>query len=153
MVYANANYNKFTGMLYGENIDVSATTFLANLNNQFKFGKGWSGEVSGFYRSKGVEGQIVIEPLGQASAAISKQLFKEKANIKLGMRDIFYTQQVKGYINFQETEATFHNSRDSRQVSLTFTYRFGKPIKGPQPRRNAGGASDEANRVKTGGNN
>ncbi len=153
IVYTNVNYNKFNGMLYGENIDVSATTFLANLNNQFKFSKGWSAELSGFYRTKGVEGQVIIEPLGQVSAAISKQLFKEKANLKLGIRDMFYTQKVKGYINFQETEATFHNTRDSRQVSLSFTYRFGKPIKGPQPRRNAGGASDELNRVKAGGNN
>jgi iron complex outermembrane receptor protein len=153
MVYANANYNKYNGMLYGEYLDAAATTYLGNLNNQFKFGKGWSGEISGWYRSKGLEGQIIIEPMGAASAAISKQLFSEKANVKLGLRDIFYTQQAKGHINFQQTEATFHNSRDSRQLSLSFTYRFGKPIKGSQPRRNTGGANDESNRVKAGGNN
>jgi len=152
-LYANVNYNKFTGVLYGENINVDATTFLANLNNQFHFGKGWSAELSGFYRTKGVEGQIIIMPLGQVSAALSKQVLKEKGNIKLGARDIFYTQQVKGYINFQQTEATFHNARDSRQISLSFTYRFGKPIKGNQPRRQTGGAGEESNRVKTGGNN
>jgi len=153
IVYANVNYNQFTGVLYGDPIDVSATTFLANLNNQFRFANGWSGEISGFYRTKGVEGQILVDPLGQASAAVSKQLMHDKANIKVAMRDIFYTQKVRGSINFQETEATFYNVRDSRQVSLTFTYRFGKPIKGPQPKRNAGGASDESNRVKSGGNN
>jgi len=153
VVYANMNYNKFTGVLYGENINVDATTFLANVNNQFHFGKGWSAELSGFYRTKGVEGQIIVLPLGQVSAALSKQVLKDKGNIKLGARDIFYTQQVKGYINFQQTEATFHNARDSRQVSLSFTYRFGKPIKGTQPRRETGGAGDESNRVKTGGNN
>jgi len=153
ILYANVNYNKFSGMLYGEDINVSATTFLANVNNQFRFNKGWGAELSGFYRTKGVEGQLIIEPLGQASAALSKQLLKDKANIKLSIRDMFYTQQVKGYINFQQTEASFHNVRDSRQVSISFTYRFGKQIKGPQPRRNAGGASEELNRVKTGGNN
>ncbi|MFI5155024.1 MAG: TonB-dependent receptor domain-containing protein [Chitinophagales bacterium] len=153
IAYANYVYNKFDGTLYGERIDVAAPTFLANLNNQFRLPKGWGAELSGFYRSQGVEGQIVVDPLGQVSAAITRQLFHEKANLKLAVRDIFYTQQVTGYINFQETEATFHNRRDSRQVSLSFTYRFGKPFKGPQPRRNAGGASEESNRVKTGGNN
>ncbi|HVM90193.1 MAG TPA: TonB-dependent receptor [Puia sp.] len=153
IVYANVNYSEFKGPLYGENIDVNSTTFLANLNNQFRFSKGWSGEISGWYRTKGVEGQVVVEPMGQASAAVSKQLLKEKASLKLAIRDIFYTGAVKGYINFQETQATFHNIRDSRQVSLTFSYRFGKPIKGPQPRRNAGGAVDEQSRVKAGGNN
>jgi len=107
MVYANANYNKYNGMLYGEYIDASATTYLGNLNNQFKFGKGWSGEISGWYRSKGLEGQIIIEPMGAASAAISKQLFKEKANVKLGLRDIFYTQQAKGHINFNRQKRHF----------------------------------------------
>jgi outer membrane receptor protein involved in Fe transport len=153
IIYTNLNYNKFTGLLYGENIDVSSTTLLVNLNNQFKFNKEWSAELSGWCRTKGVEGQVVVDPLGQAAAAISKQILKDKASLKLAIRDIFYTGGVRGYIDFQQTQATFHNTRDSRQVSLTFNYRFGKPIKGPQPRRNAGGASDEQNRVKTGGNN
>ena len=152
IIYVNANYNKFSGVLYGENLNVSATTVLGNLSNQFRFGKGWGGELSGFYRTEGIEGQIVVMPLGQVSGAITKQLFAGKANLKLGVRDIFYTNQVSGYINFQETEATFHNARDSRQLSISFTYRFGKPIKGAQPRRQAGGASDESNRVKAGGN-
>ena len=153
VVYANMNYNKFNGVLYGENLNVEASTFLANINNQFRFKNGWGAEASGFYRSKGIEGQIVVEPMGQASAAITKQLFKEKATLKVAARDIFYTQQVKGYINFQQTQATFHNSRDSRQISISLTYRFGKPIKGTQPRRNIGGASDESGRVKTGSGN
>ncbi|HMH32878.1 MAG TPA: TonB-dependent receptor [Puia sp.] len=153
MLYGNMNYNKFNGMLYGENLDIDATTFVANINNQFKLGNGWSAELSGFYRTKGVEGQIIIMPLGQASAAISKQVMKQKGNIKLAGRDLFNTRQVKGYINFQQTEASFHNTRDSRQVSLSFTYRFGKPIQGAASRRKIGGASEESNRVKTGGDN
>lgn len=152
ILYTNVNYNKFSGMLYGEYLDASATTFLANANNQFKFNHGWGAELSGFYRSKGIEGQILINPMGQVSTAITKQLMKEKATLKLGLRDMFYTQKVRGYINFQQTEASFYNTRDSRQLSLSFTYRFGKPVKGPQPRRNTGGASDESNRVKSGGN-
>ncbi len=153
ILYTNLNYNHFNGMLYGQNLDVSAVNLLGNLNNQLKFGKGWGGEISGFYRTAGLEGQVLIKPVGQTSAAIVKQLFKEKGSLKLGVRDIFYTQQFRGAINFQETQATFHNSRDSRQVSLTFTYRFGKPIKGPQNNRHSGGADEEANRVKAGGNN
>jgi iron complex outermembrane receptor protein len=152
ILYSNLNYSKFSGMLYGEDIDVSATTLILNLNNQFRFNKGWGAELSGFYRTKGVEGQIVVSPMGQASTAVSKQLLKDKASLKLGIRDIFYTAGVKGYINFQQTQATFHNTRDSRQLSLTFTYRFGKPFKAAQPRR-TGGAGDEQNRVKVGGNN
>jgi iron complex outermembrane recepter protein len=152
-IYLNVNYNHFTGELYGENLDVSAVTGMGNMTNQFKFTNGWSAELSGWYRTSGIEGQIMVQPLGQTSAAIAKQIMKDKASLKLGLRDIFYTQQVKGTIDFQETEATFHNSRDSRQLSLTFTYRFGKAIKGQQNNHHSGGADDESNRLKKGGNN
>jgi len=152
-VYVNVNYNRFTGMLYGENLDVSGITGMGNMTNMFKFTNGWSAELSGWYRTSGIEGQILIQPLGQTSAAIAKQIMKEKASLKLGLRDMFYTQQVKGTIDFQETQATFHNSRDSRQLSLTFTYRFGQAIKGPQNNRHSGGADDESSRLKKGGNN
>jgi iron complex outermembrane recepter protein len=152
-IYVNVNFNHFTGELYGENLDVSAITGMANMTNQFKFSKGWSAELSGWYRTSGIEGQIYIQPLGQTSAAIAKQIMREKASLKLGLRDIFYTQQVRGTIDFQETEATFHNSRDSRQLSLTFTYRFGTAIKGAQNNRHSGGADDESSRLKKSGNN
>ena len=152
-VYTNVNYTRFTGMLYGENLDIHATTFLGNLNNQFTVKGGWSGELSGFYRSPGVEGQVYIRSLGQVSAAVAKQILKEKGSLKLGIRDIFNTQRPHGTIDFQETQATFYNTRDSRQATLTFTYRFGKPLKGIPETRHSGGAGEEANRVRSGGNN
>lgn len=153
MLYSNLNYNKFSGMLYGEEINVSATTLLLNVNNQFTLPKGWGGEISGFYRTRGVEGQVIVDPMGQASAAISKKILNNKASIKASIRDMFYTNTVHGYINFQQTDATFYNRRDSRVVAVTFTWNFGKPLKGmtgANAHRN--GANDEQNRVKAGGN-
>jgi iron complex outermembrane recepter protein len=152
VLYSDLNYNKFSGMLYGEDIDVSATTLLLNVNNQFSFPHGWGAELSGFYRTKGVEGQVIVDPMGQASGAISKKILKDKASLKLAVRDMFYTNQVHGYINFQQTEATFYNRRDSRQVALTFSWNFGKPLKGMSGNHSHSGAGDEQNRVKAGGN-
>jgi iron complex outermembrane receptor protein len=152
ILYSNLNYTKFDGFLYGENINVGAATVLMNLNNQLSFKNGWGAELSGYYRTKGVEGQIVVDPRGQASAALSKKLFHDKANVKLGIRDIFYTDRTKGSIDFQQTEASFQNARDSRQVSVALTYRFGKPLKSNTGRR-GNGARDEQNRVNAGGDN
>src|SRR5678815_4295504 len=69
-LYGNYNYNSFKGELYGELIHINASNVLFNVSNQFKFNKGWSAELSGFYRSKGVEGQIEIEPMGQMLSLI-----------------------------------------------------------------------------------
>lgn len=151
-IYTNYNYNRYSGELYGEKLSVEAGNLLFNVNNQFKFKKGWGAELSGFYRTKGVEGQLLINPLGQVAAGISKQILKDKGSIRLNVRDIFYTQKVEGFINFQRTEAHFWNIRDSRVANLTFTYRFGKPLKDAKNNRKTGGSSDEQNRVKIGGN-
>jgi len=149
-LYGNYNYNKFKGTLYGEPIDVSASNITFNVNNQFRFNKGWSAELSGFYRSRGVEGQVEISALGQASAGVAKQVMKSKGSIRLSIRDIFYTNWVTGNINFQQTQAHFENRRDSRVGSISFTYRFGKPIKGQQNNRKKGSSDEEQSRVKGG---
>ena len=95
---------------------------------------------------------MVIDPGGQAAVALSKKLLKDKASLKLGIRDLFYTGQNHGFVNFQQTEATFSSINDSRQVTIALNYRFGKPIKNNQ-RRKTSGADDEQNRVKVGGGN
>ncbi len=151
-IYTNYNYNKYKGTLNEDKevIDLEATNLTLNINNQFKFNKGWGAELSGFYRSKGVEGQILIQPMGQLSAGISKQVLQGKGSLKLSVRDILYTQYVKGNINLQNTEAYFESRRDSRVANISFTYRFGKPMKEQQPRRRTGGADAEQNRVRVG---
>ena len=146
-VYTEGKYNQFKGILYGDNIDVHATTFLANVNNQFKFKNGWSAELSGWYRTKGVEGQIAIKSLGQMNAGVQKQVLKNKGTVKLNINDVLRTRNPRGEINFQNTEARFNQNADTRTVTLAFSYRFGKPIKGAQKRK-TGGAGDEQGRVK-----
>jgi outer membrane receptor protein involved in Fe transport len=150
ILYTNYNYTRYSGQLYGEELKVEAGTLLISLNNQMNFKKGWGAELSGWYRSKGVEGQILIMPMGQLAAGISKQVLKGQGSVKVNVRDILYTQKPNGDINFKNTEAWFQNTRDTRVVNLTFSYRFGKPIKSTNGQRKKGGANDEQNRVNIG---
>ena len=148
-LYVNYNYSKFEGELHNEMLKVEGANFVLNVNNQLKLGNGWSAELSGWYRTKGIEGQLTIQPMGQLSAGLAKQVLKGKGTVKLNMRDIFYTQFAKGEIHFKSTEARFENRRDSRVANITFTYRFGKPVNGNSQRKK-GSAGDEQNRVKAG---
>lgn len=153
-LYANLNYIKFTGMLYGEELSIEATNLTLNMNNQFRFEKGWGAEVSGFYRGKGVWGQILTKPMGQLNAGVTKQVLKGKGTVKLTVRDILYTNFPKGDLkNTGNINAYFQNRRDSRVGNFSFTYRFGKPIKDAKQRRKIGGADEEQNRVKAGSGN
>jgi hypothetical protein len=149
-IYANAYNNRFKGLVNNEPISIGNTGFMMQLQQQFKFKKGWAAEVSGIYRSKALEGVIYIQPLAQVNAGFSKQVLKDKGSIRLNVRDIFAGAVFKGYSKYGTVDAQFRNVNDSRAVTLTFSYRFNKgKLKASSSKRNSG-ASDEQNRVKSG---
>ena len=149
-IYTNVYNNHFKGVVNNETISIGITSFMVQIQQQFKFSKGWSAELSGFYRSKGLEGVIYIKPIAQVNAGISKQVLKNQGSVRLNVRDIFAGGIFKGYSKYGTVDANFKNVNDSRAVSLTFTYRFNKgKLKASSGKRNSG-ASEEQNRVKSG---
>lgn len=151
-LYTNVYNNHYKGIYGTDPIDVQLTSFTGNITNSFTMGKGWSAEVSGWFRSKGAEGLLIAGNMGGVNSAISKQVLKKKGTIKLGVRDIFNTQQFHGYAKYSVVDVNVDSHRPSRQFNLSFTYRFGK-TNIPGERRKTGGASDEQSRVKGGGGN
>lgn len=152
-VYANLFNNQFEGIVNSDNITIGVTSFLFQAQQQFKFGKGWEAEVSGFYRTKGLEGVIFIHPLGQVNFGFSKQVLKNKGSVRLNVRDPFNMTNFKGVSRYGDVDAKFQSYNYNRSVSISFTYRFNKgKINGNSQRKN-GGAEDEQNRVKVGGGN
>ena len=98
-------------------------------------------EISGNYNSKSqVDIQEVLDPAGQLSGAVSKLLLKNKVSIKLGVRDIFHTQVMKGLTQFQLSNEYFREIRDSRMATISVSYHFGKTL---QSNRHSEGASEE----------
>lgn len=150
--YGNVFNNHYQGLYQNDPIDIQFTSFMTNITNSFTLGNGWGAEVSGWYRSKAAEGLLVANEMWAANSAITKQLFKKKATLKVGVRDIFWTQQFSGYAKYSDVDVTVDSRRDSRQFNASFTYRFGKKNIAPA-RRKTGGAGDEQNRVKSGGGN
>ena len=150
-LYANFSNNRFQGFINNSTVDLQSNLLTTNVNAQMSLGKGWNAELSGFYRTKGLEGVLLIGGLGAVNGGISKSVLNNKGTVKLGFRDIFSTQQFKGYAEYSYIDTRFVQKRDSRQASLSFNWRFGN-AKIAAPKRKAGGASDEQSRVKTGNN-
>ncbi len=128
--FANLFQNKYDGQVNGAPLKVQQLTLSLNMNNQFNFKKGWSGEISGNYATRNRdEGQAIDLAVGQLSAGISKQVLHNKGSIKLNMRDIFFTQINKEYQVFQNVNSNLSRTRDTRVLNLAFVYRFGNPSK------------------------
>lgn len=149
---SNLSITAFYQEIKGQTKDFNSKTTSANgnINNQFKFGKGWSGELSGFYNAKVTDGQFTIYGFGQVAAGVGKQVLKGKGTIRLNARDIFFTQKIKGDIRYQNVLERFNQTRDSRQLTLSFSWRFGKQL-GDSRKRNTNSTAEEQNRVRTGG--
>ncbi len=148
-IYTNLVNNKFKGVVNGGPLDISGSVFMANISNQFKFKKGWSADLGGWYRSKGIEGQLLVNPMYQISGGVQKDILKKKGSLKLSIRDILNSQKFSGVIKYQDIDARLGGLNYQRTATLTFSYRFGKPFK-TQQRRNIGGAENEQNRIKKG---
>jgi iron complex outermembrane recepter protein len=150
-LYSNLSNNRFKGFINNSNVDISNSFVESNASLQVDMGKGWKSELSGFYRTKALEGVMTINALGSLNAGISKAVLKNKGTVKLGVRDILWTQKGTGTAQYANIDTRFRQQRDSRQVSLNFSWRFGKG-KAPAPKRKIGGADEEKGRVKSGGN-
>ncbi len=152
-IYFNLSNNHFEGIVNNNFISLDATMYMINSSQQFKFAKTWNAEISGFYRSGGVEGVILFKPMGMVSMGIGKQVFKNKGNVKLNVRDVFFTQRFSATSKYGNVDAAFQNQNDSRVVNLSFSYRFSKGKVNGGPKRRTGGAGDEQNRVGGGTGN
>lgn len=152
-IYANVFNNLFEGIVNNDDVKISATTGQFNVSNQFKFAKTWGAELSGFYFTGGVEGVFRIKGFGTMNMGVTKQVLKGKGSLRFTVRDVLYSQKIKGDIKYSNIDAHFQQQRDSRQAALGFTYRFSKgKVNGNGQKRKTGGASEEQNRVKTGEN-
>ncbi|MBF9237826.1 TonB-dependent receptor [Hymenobacter sp. BT683] len=139
-------YNRFTGELAGTNLNRGGVTMSLSSNHTFTFGKGWSTELNGTYESRQVYGFLVQRPNGEVTAGIQKSLWDRKGNLKLNVSDIFYTLPARVVSSYDNYVERFYQRRDSRVVTLAFSYRFGNDKLAPT-RRRSGGAEEEKRRA------
>lgn len=116
-IYASAN-------LYSLNIQGDEVTTIGRvssinsdfaLNATFKLKQGIRMQVVGFYNAPQLTSQGRQHEMMGANFSVSKDFFKQKINILLSFRDVFYTQRY-GFI----TETEF--------VKSTFSYRTEYPV-------------------------
>lgn len=145
--YASVFHNGFKGKYLNDDVNRQQTTFSFNAQNTITFGDGFTGEISGFYNSKMIDGILDIYPMWAVSAGIQKSILDKKGTIKLNVNDIFNKQRFRGTIQYSGMDIQVKNRWDSRVATLSFTYRFGNTnLKVSQRNSN----NEEASRAKQG---
>jgi iron complex outermembrane receptor protein len=151
-LYVNVFNNRFDGPVNNTPVTVSATTLMLNGSQQFKLNKTLTAELSGFYRTAGIEGVFQAKPVGQLSIGFSQQMMKGNGTLRFTVRDIFYTQKFSASSKYGNVDAAFQEKGDSRIASVGFTYRFNKGKISGGPKRRGSSANDEQSRVGVSGN-
>ena len=151
-IFINVYNNHYEGVYENKPLDLSFTSFMINMTQTFTIKPGFTTEITGFYRARGVQQLNVDEPMYLLSFGAQKQVLKGKGTLRLNLRDPFWMQRYKGKTQYDIVDSRVANKWDNRQVTATFTYRFGKT--GPQnqpPRRRNNSSLEEQNRVGQGG--
>jgi hypothetical protein len=129
-------------------LDVYALNFYAQ--QTFKLGKGWTGEMSGFYSSPTIwQGTIKSNNIWSVDGGFQKTVLKGAGNIKASVSDIFHTLKWKGTSNYAGQHTVASGNMESRQFKLNFTYRFGNSqVKAARQRKT--GMEEENKRASDG---
>jgi hypothetical protein len=146
-IFTNVFNNQYKGVYDTTKINFNFTSFMINVTNNFTLGKGYTAELSGFYRHSGINGLTEMKAIYQLSMGGQKQIMKGKGTLRLNVRDPFAWQKFAGINKYGKVDGEFLARPDIRQVTATFTWRFGKNGQQSQPRRRSSSSQDEQNRV------
>lgn len=142
---ANFYYGSYTGNISGTQINNKGNfTFNINSINSFKLGNGFTAELTGNYKAREVYAYLDISPNWYLNIGAQKK-FKNNSTLKLSFTDMFFTSNIKGQTVYNDYLENFAVKRDTRVVTLSYTYNFGSSKNG-QPRK-TGGAEDLKQRI------
>jgi iron complex outermembrane recepter protein len=148
----NANYSKYKADFGpGREVDMDAAGFTFYAQNSLRFAKTWTAELSGFYNAPSIyRGSFKGESLWAVGMGLQKQLFENRATVKMSVSDIFNTLNFRGSTDFVGQKSNFTSRWESQQFKLSLSFRFGN--NGVKAARNRGTGSEEENkRVQQGG--
>lgn len=140
---------QYVGNIANTPLDNGSFALQLYTTNSFVLGKDISAEASLNYQGKQIYGYMDVNPVWSLNAGLQKNFFNKTLTVRLNVQDIFWTGYPSATSTYSNYKEDFIAERDTRQVSLAVTYRFGKKTVAPV-RRRTGGAEDEKGRV--GGN-
>jgi len=149
-VFANVNaYYSHYKADFGEGRKIDLDVYAVNVYAQqtFKVAKATTIEVSGFYSSPSIwQGTFKSAAIWSVDGGVQQTLFKGKATVKASVTDIFQTLRWSGTSDFTGQYMKVKGGNESRQLRLSFTYRFGSAqVKNARQRKS--GSEDESQRV------
>lgn len=141
---ANFYFGSYTGNIAETPIKNQGNfTFSLNTINSFKLGKGFSAELTANYKARELYAYMDLKPMWFLNIGAQKKF--KNSTLKFSFNDIFFSSNPKARNVYSSYIENFVVERDSRVMTLSYTYNFGSAKNG-QPRK-TGGADDLKQRI------
>jgi outer membrane receptor protein involved in Fe transport len=145
--FVDVFYNLYQGKYLGGDLDFGSAAYTINSTNTFTLPKGFTLELSGWYRSQAQWSIFTVHPQGGLNFGVQKTLMHDKATLKLNVNDIFKTSYGFAKVRYQNLDVTAENHWISQSIGLTFSYRFNKGNVKPERHRQSA-IEEEQSRIK-----
>lgn len=133
---------------YGDGLVIDVQNFSYNIYQQHTIGlgKGWKGEISGYFAGPGIWGGVFqYRETWSLNLGVQRKFLNDQLNVRLAANDIFYQSGWRGFSEYGGLYSEGNGNWDSRRASLSFNYNFGN--QNVKSRKRKTGIEDEAGRV------
>jgi len=127
---AEVYYDREASAYLGGNYDYHTISYDGNTTQSFTLNKniGLKAEISGTYNSGGLQGIFRGGPNSYVDAGIETKVLNGQGTIKLAAGDIFYGNTYHIAVNYLNQNNGFYQRNDTRNATISFSYRFGKSV-------------------------
>jgi hypothetical protein len=120
-------YNRYKGEAFNTPLERSLPYVYVSSNNTFRFHKTWTAELNAWYQSPFLSGGYQrVQGISAVSLGLGKRVMGEKGNLRLNVSDLFQTNLGHGVTRLDNYELYVRQWNETRRVTLSFSYNFGK---------------------------
>lgn len=120
-----ANYTKYPISESGVENNIKRRAALVSVQQQIKFLKHYSADISLKYTSQELRGVYLTNDVFFMDLGVKRSFFNNKLDVAISLNDVFNTYQEKGYSQSNLTNYHYNDKPDSRRFGLTLKYNFG----------------------------
>lgn len=139
------NHNAFKSKNLATPLDLNKWSFTWFWNVEYKLPWDINTELSGYYTSGGLEGQVEYNDMALLDFAVSKTFLNDQLKVSVSWEEII-NNTFSGNIQYDNLDANIKNDWVSNNIYLQLTYNFGSKFGKQKTKRNS--SKDEENRIE-----
>jgi len=140
-------YNEVNSNI-GESASFKRWSFNGNITNNFSLPYSINMELSGYYTSYQLMGNVTLNPRYNIDFGIQRKFMKDKIMLKASVNDIFNINKSGGYSKYNNVDIDFENTYNSRRLNVSLSYRFGKDDFKTRANRSTASSEEESRSSK-----